>query len=292
MDIKEDNMKRTIRIGGSISGVIATGSFQNLRPTFTWEETYEEDIQPNKIDFNDANVEKRIKQLYEKSFNMLKEAEQKAIIERIQREREDLRFMISPEGNILPSVTSIIGYDADFFTVPQDLTQYASQGNIIDKRVKHYITTGKWLQGKELKDCWTDIVILTRGGLRLSVDTGDFPAFLERYAVKDMKVGERFFFDLEGYTGEPDFFGKPEFKEALPILTVFDVKRTPNKISNGLQLSAYAKKFDIKQGIIISINDKTAQGYSKPIIYDEDALNGYFKMFKQKQEKFKQRYNI
>ena len=279
-------VKRTIKIGGSIEGVIATGSYQNLRPGFTWEETIEGCEMPDK------DIQARIELMYSKCFCMLKEAEQKAIIDRIQRERKDLRFVVSPKGNILPSVTSIINYDADFFVAPEDLVQYAAQGNIIDAKVKHYIRTGKWVDAKDLTDCWTDIVILTKGNLKLEKDVGDFQGFLEKYPMNDMKVGERFFFDEEGYCGEPDFFCVPDFKGAEKVLTIVDVKRTAQKIKNGIQLAAYCKKFDIKQGIIAPLNDKTGQGFSKPIVYTESELEGYFKIFKAKQKEFKKRYGI
>jgi len=279
-------MKRTVRLGGSIQGVIATGSYQNLRPSFTWEETIED------CQLTDDEIKARIQELHCSAFTMLKEAEQKAIIDRIQRERQDLRFVVSPKGNILPSVTSIINYDADFFVAPEDLVQYAAQGKIIDARVKHYIKTGKWVEPKEISDNWTDIVILTKGNLRLAVDAGDFPGFIKKYPCKDMKVGERFFYDEEGYCGEPDFFCVPDFKETEAIPTIVDVKRTADKIKNGIQLAAYCKKFNIKQGMVVPLNDKTGQGFSKPIIYNEKDLEGYFKIFKAKQREFKKRYGI
>lgn len=279
-------MKRTVRLGGSIQGVIATGSFANLRPGFTWEETIED------CEMSESEIIEKIKQMYGNCFNMLKEAEQKAIIERIQRERKDLRFLISPSMNILPSVTSIINYDIDFFVPPEELTQYASQGNIIDSKVKRFIKTGEWVLGKDIKENWTDIIILTKGSLRLDVDVGDFPAFLKKYPISDMKVGERFFFDEEGYCGEPDFFGVPDWKDVEKIPTIFDVKRTAQKVKNGMQVSAYAKKFNIQQAIIIQLSDKTGQGFSKPIVYDREKLEGYYQMFKAKQVEFKKRYNI
>ena len=65
-------MKRTVRLGGTISGVIATGSYQNLRPGFTWEETIEG------CEATDDELQARIELMYGKCFTMLKEAEQKA----------------------------------------------------------------------------------------------------------------------------------------------------------------------------------------------------------------------
>ena len=285
--------KRTIRIGGSISGVIATGSWENLRPHFTWEETIED------FTGTDEQVMNRIKSLHEKAMVMMKDAEIQATVERIRRERKDLRILISPyTKKPLPSVTSIINYDTDFFCSPEELAQYASQGNIIDARVKHYIKIGKWSQASEIKEVWTDIVILTKGDMKLETDVGDFPAMLEKYPIDKMKVGERFFNDDLGYCGEPDFSGIPEKSDdwekigGKPIQTIFDVKRTPSKLKNGMQLAAYCKNYGIVQGIIIPLSDKTKQGYSKPVVYDKEKLDGYFSVFQNKQKEFKKRYNI
>jgi len=134
--------------------------------------------------------------------------------------------------------------------------------------------------------------------LKHDIDVGDFKGFLEVYPIDKMEVGKRFFNDEYGYCGEPDVIGVPikdknwDKLGVKPIETIFDVKRTPDKYKNGLQLSAYCKNYGIKQGIIIPLNDKTQQGYSKPPVYDEETLAGYFQMFQDKQKEFKKRYNI
>lgn len=284
-------MKRTIKISGSVSGVIATGSYANLRPSFTWEEEWEEDTVA--VDISDKVIQERRQKLYDMSFSLLKQAESQALIERVEREREDLRFVAHPEtGKISPSVTSIINYDADFFVSAEDLRQYASQGTCIDARVRHYIDKGAWVASKDLKPLWTDMVILKKGSLALASDVGDFPRFLEKYPIVEMKTARRLF-DKDGlFNGELDFTGIPSFKEAKEVPTVFDVKRTPDKIKNGMQLSAYCNLMGFKQGIIVPLNDKTGQGFSKPVIYDEKTLNGYFSMFLQKRKEFKKRYGL
>lgn len=270
-------------ISATFSGVIATGSYQNIKPSYSaTAELLEGDDE--KAAFNTLKDMLR---------NIFKEEEQQAIVERIQKEREDLRFLPSPAtGKLLPSVTSIINYDADFFVPPQELVQYAAQGNCIDARVKHFVQNKKWVLSKELKDLWTDIVILTKGSLKLPLDVGNFPAFLEKYPINKLTVPDRFFNDELGYTGECDLIGVPAFKEALEVTSVLDVKRTPDKIKNGMQLSAYCRNYGLKQGIIIPLNDKTGQGYSKPIVYNEEALKGYFEMFQRKQKAFKERYGV
>lgn len=287
-------MKRKITISGSVSGVIATGSYANLKPSFTWEEEFEVETNGMKeMDVGDEIIQERRQKLYEMSFMLLKEAESKALIERIEREREDLRFVSHPEtGKVSPSVTSIINYDADFFVSAQDLRQYASQGTIIDAKVRHFIATGAWVEAKEIKDVWTNMLILKKGSLGLSCDVGDFPAFLEEYPITCMNTEKRMFSEDGLFNGELDFVGIPEFKRAEKIATVCDVKRTPDKVKNGLQLSAYCKMIGCKQGIIVPLNGKTAQGYSKPVVYNEKQLEGYFKMFLQKRKEFKKRYGI
>ncbi len=283
-------MKRKIKISGSVSGVIATGSYANLRPSFAWEEELEYSMDKP---VSDTDIQHRRKQLYEMSFSLLKEAESKALIERIEREREDLRFVAHPvTGKISPSVTSIINYDADFFVSAEDLRQYCSQGNVIDMRVRRYIATGTWVEAKDIKDAWSDIVILKKGSLGLGTDVSDFPAFLEKYPIADMKTMDRLFDESGLFNGEIDFIGVPDFKGAKKIPTVCDVKRTPDKIKNGLQLAGYCKMTGAKQGIIVPLSGKTNQGYSKPIVYNEEQLEGYYKMFLTKRENFKSRYGI
>jgi hypothetical protein len=288
-------MKRKIKISGSVSGVIATGSYANLRPSFTWEEEFDikEEVSVVAMDEADIIIQARRQKLYEMSFALLKQAESKALIERIEREREDLRFVAHPEtGKISPSVTSIINFDADFFVSAEDLRQYASQGSITHARVNHYIATGEWVEAKQIKDVWVDMLILKKGSLKLPCDVGDFPGFLDKHKIVNMQTKDRIFSEDGLFNGELDFTGEPEFKGSIAINTVFDVKRTPDKVKNGMQLSAYCKMANCKQGIIVLLNDKTGQGYSKPIVYGEDALKGYFSMFMKKREEFRKRYGI
>ena len=290
-------MKKTIKINASVSATIATGSYQNLKPGFLIEETIEDEGKTSDNYKNDVYLKERARELYDIAYGLLKEVENNAIIERIERERADLRFVASPtSGKMLPSATSIINYDADFFVSAEDLRQYASQSQIVHAKVSHYIKTGKWVEAKELPDIWTDLLIVSKGDLKLPIETGDFPAFLKKYPIEKMECGIRGFDDKIGYCGEFDFKGLPNFEEKGIILdgklTIFDVKRTPSKVKDGMQLSAYCNLANAKQGIVIPLNSKTEQGFSKPIIYDEKALGGYFQLFLQKRKEFKKRYGI
>lgn len=279
-------MKKTIKINASVSGVLPTAPYANLKPGFLYEETIEDHS------LSKSEIRKAIKDSYEMVYGLLKEVENNAVIERIEREREDLRFVASPTtGKMLPSVTSIINYDADFFVSTEELRQYASQSNIVHAKVSHYIKTGKWVEAKDISDIWGDIVIVTKGSLKLPLETGDFPGFLKKYQIDDMESGTRLFNDEHEFCGEYDFKGISTGFDCIDI-TIFDVKRTPSKVKDGIQLSAYCNLANAKQGIVIPLNDKTQAQYSKPIIYDEKTLEGYFKLFLQKRKEFKKRYGI
>ncbi len=276
-------MKRKISVG--LEAVIATGSYQNLRPSFYDEITFDDG------DLTEERIEQTKTAMYDKAFQKIKEVENKAIIERIERERKDIRFYIDPkDGKTKGSVTSVINWDIDFFMSPIELRQHASVGNITHKRCEIYIETGKWLQPKEIDDCWTDLVIIQKGELKLDPDCGSLPTFLEKFPFKDLKNGHEVY--LEETAGTFDAEGIPDFKSAEAIPTIIDFKKTPDKIKDGMQLSQYCKGKGYKQGIIVPLNNKTQQGYSKPTVYDEKALKGYDKMFQQKLKSFKMRYGV
>ena len=76
------------------------------------------------------------------------------------------------------------------------------------------------------------------------------------------------------------------------VITVFDVKRTPDKVKNGMQLAAYCKALGYRQEVVVPLNNKTEQKFSKPVVYDEQSLSGYYKMFMQKRKSFTKRYGL
>ena len=276
---------RKIRIYAGISGVIPNGSYQNLKPTLLWEEEIDD------CQMTDIEIEDRQKDLYAKCYKQFADIEVQAVVDRIKKERADFRFAQSPKtGKTYPSVTSIINYDADFFVSDMELKQYAAQGNITHARVEHFIKTGEWIEGIKIQDVWTDMVILKNGSLNLPANVGDFPAFLLKFPIKDMKVAEKVWNDKDEYHGTPDFYGVPDFNGK--VLTVFDAKRTVDPYKHGMQVAAYAKPKGITQAILVPLNGKTKQGYSKPVIYDKDKLEGFYKMFLRKRNEFKKRYDI
>jgi hypothetical protein len=286
---KDEGNKMKVKVSAGFSGVIATGSYENSRPSYTAEiETdYEgpEDGGKALIQF----IETRQKVLQEICLRNFKQDEQNAIIERIQKERQDIRFY---DG--LPSVTSIIGWDEDFFVPPVELVQYAAQGNLTHAQVAHYIKTVIWESPEKIEGTWADIVILKKGSLGLAINGTDFPAFLKKYPLEGMKIGKVIKSLKYKFAGTPDirecYFDKKK--------TLADVKRTADKIKNFKQMAAYILAEEengetpYDQMMIIPLNNKTEQGFSKPIIGDREAIEQYKKMFLRDRENFAKRFGI
>lgn len=290
-------MKRKLKISSSFSGVIASGSYENSRPGFAVEEEFEMDTdQQSEIDFV---IETRQEQLHVLCYERFKSVEQQMIVDRIQKERKDIRFYLAPNGKKYPSVTSVLNYDADFAVTPHQLQQYASQSNIAHARTAHFITTGVWAEPKELKECHTDIVICVKGDLGLDIDAGSFPNFLEDYPILEMNNGETIFDDELEIAGTPDLIGVPDiekgkWKKAFPgikkVKTVFDVKRTVDEEKNLCQIFSYGKPLGIVQACIVPINNKTKQGFSVPVISDKKDF--YLAIMSNKRKAFRERFGI
>lgn len=285
-------MKRTIKIGGSFEGVIATGPFQNMRPGFFVEETLEGDL-------TDEQIFQRQKELQERSYRNFQEAEHNAAVQRINNERKDFRWRKLPNGKLVPSVTSILSFDKDFDIPPHELSQYASWGTVNHARINHYWKTGVWEKPQNLEGVYADFVIVKRGSLMLDMDCIDFPAYLKKYPFVCKGYGIEVYNEEFEYAGELDYWGIPEeSKECKAVPTLADAKRTPDK-EHFLQTAAYAKakplpgiewpdKFE--QMMLLPLQNKTQQGFSKPLVSGE--VDRAFEMFLSKRKKFRQRYGV
>lgn len=287
-----------IKVSSSLEAVLPTGQYQNMRPAFSAEVELEVKDDESYQDL----VKTGQKQLYAICEGMVREVEQQAIVERIQRERSNFHW-IEIDGKQAPSVTSIIGWDEDFGGMtPDELRQYASQGNIIHAQGSHFIKTGLWVAPKDLDDCWTDIVILKKGQLNLALEGWSFPNFLEKFPIKDMQIAKSSLNKPHFYGGTPDFTGIPVgwakikgYEEVKEVPTLFDWKRTCAPVKNGKQLAGYKNMEGyehITQCAVVELNDKTDRGWSKPEFYSEDRIQGFWKMFLKDRESFCKRYGV
>jgi hypothetical protein len=303
--IIEGIMERTLKIKAQFSGVISTGSYENEKPLFELEET----IEANGV-HNDDWLKSRQNELYQICRDMFKKVERESIVQRIQKERQDIRFYPA-NGEQFPSVTSIIGWDADWYISPEELVQYGARGSIIDAQVNHYVKTGEWKDAKELPECYPHLVILKKGSLKLEYDDVDFLGFLEKYPIIFTGNQVTVFNYRHKYAGTLDIKGVPivieedKAKKIKPngwaklgvkaVPTIFDVKAIQNLdlVKVFKQGTAYwhcEGHGDIEQFIIIQLNKKTEQGYSVPKVLTDK--NKYWNLFLEDRKRFNQRFSL
>lgn len=278
-------MKRKLKIEASFSGVLPTGSYANMRPGFSASMEFEQDFQTeDEVNLCIETAQQELQGICYQNFEM--EAN-KAKILKIQEDRKDFRFYQLETGEDVPSVTSILNYDTEFLMDSEELKQYAAQGNIIHAQVADFIKTGVWHKPSEIEGTTPDLFILKKGNLNLSLDGWDFQAFLKKYPMEKLKNGEVIINSKERYGGLPDGYGV-----VGGVSTIFDIKRTPEKTKNFMQMAAYAKasKEKVEQMMIIPLNDKTEQGFSKPIVSTD--IDKYFELFLYKRREFKKVYSI
>lgn len=276
-----------IKVSAQFSGVISRGSYENSRPGFSAEVEFEaiEGVDPLTM------INERQKMLQDICYQNFKACEDQAVIERIQKERADFRwYKCSKCGESHPSVSSVIGWDSDFFMPPHQLQQYASQGNLYDLQAKHFILTGKWEKVENIEGSWADLVILKKGDLKLTSNGWNFPAFLEKYKLEKMEIGKPVISCLNKVGGTPDI--RKCFYEGKKTLA--DIKRTPDKEKHFKQTAGYViceeenGESPYEQMMLIPANDSTQQGFSKPIITKE--IGQFKSMFLKDREAFGKRF--
>jgi hypothetical protein len=283
--LKGELKMRQIKVSASFGGKIPTGSYQNSSPSFFAEET---------IEFNDelqdvnSYIKGRQQALQEICYNNFEAEALKAKLLKIKNDRADFRFTKLPNGEEVPSVTTILGYDFEAWIDDEEMKQYCAQGTVIHAQVADFINTKVWKEPKEILDITAELFILKNGSLKLPIDGWSFEAFLKKYPITNLKNGKTSFNEQYRYGGTPDGEG-----EIDNLATLFDVKRTPDKVKNFMQMSAYCKckgMEHIKQMMIIPLNDKTEQGFSKPIISTD--IDKYFELFMAKRRDFRKIYGI
>lgn len=260
-----------IKISAGFTGVLPSGSYANMKPHFGAEYEYEFDEKKGDVL---KEVELRQSELHKVCYDKFKSVAELAQVERLKEQKNNLRFheFVNEEGVTLqyPSVSSIASYNKDFSNIdPFELNQYASHGNLYDLQCKHFIVTGKWEAVEKIQGSYTDLAVLKNGPLRLEVNNFNFPAFLEKFPISEMKVGELVFSHKHRFAGTPDATGVHEGKNF-----VIDFKRTPEK-HYFKQLAGYAIALE-ESGhppfdglMLIGVNCDTKQGFSKPVITNE-----------------------
>lgn len=269
----------TVEIVASYSGKIATGRYENEAPFFSLKEAWSGMADEEFIkEFTEARQSILSNMCYKK----FSECEQRALIDKIKEQRKDIRFY----GDY-PSVTSIIGWDEDWYITPEQLVQYGARGTIIHKQAEIFLTEGVWKEPKDIPEIYTQMVILKKGSLGLSLDGYDFPAFMTKNPMEIVSTETKVLNDEHRYGGRQDF--KAKYKDKVYIC---DIKTgSINKTKCFKQLSAYANcpgNEDVQGLMIVPLNSTTQQGYSKAVI--EEDVNRYFPMFLDDRKSFTERF--
>ncbi len=275
-----------IKVSSSFGGKLPVGDYANMSPSFFAEVELEADA----ANFLDV-IEAEQKKLHSVCFKNFKLVADVAKVEKIKNDFKSFRFYKTEFGEY-PSVSTVNEPEFKSWVSDEDLRICTSEGNIKHARIYHYIKTGKWVDPKELEGVANDLVVCQG----LFFDDFDFPALLEKHPILDMKNGAPIYNHKDRLAGTPDFRGLYPYggeKGARLAKTLFDAKRTPDKIKNFSQMGGYKTcegLEDIEQFAILPIHPDNAQNFSKPII--TTAVDKFVEIFLNKRRKFLEVYGI
>jgi len=284
----------SVEVTASFTGVIPTGEYENEKPLFS--------LKALCTGYSVEEAQELQQQLFDVCRAKFQEAQTRSNIRRLEKIRQDLRFY-PPEQ--YPSVTSIIGWDDDFYISPDQLAQYGARGSIVHTQIEDYcrqLINGKepvWHNPKDIPECYPDLVMLKKGSLGLKYDDVNFLGFLEKYPMQFLKLEQVVKNHQDKYAGRQDGKVIPEGKEwekigVKPEPTLIDYKTgSIDKRKCFKQLTAYwhcHENEDVRQAVIIPLTNKTQQGFSKPIVLNDK--DKYWSLFLKDRKLFKDRFGI
>ncbi len=286
-----------LKISAGFSGVISTGSYENMRPSFFTEQEFEID----EADLDPAGILNLIrakqKLLFDINEQNFEQVNIEATVKRINKERAEFRFYYDETGAPMPSVTSFLNVDKDWFVDAAHLRIIACEGQLRHALLAEWVTTKKMPDSaKDIKGVFTDYVVCKKAGI--NVDGHGILGFFEKYKFKNLEVGKPTINKERRYGGTPDVWGTPEDNPVnrkdglLPEFSCLDAKRTADLHENMQQMSCYVKADGrgAKQMITLPISDRTKQGFSKPLV--SQSVDKYFEIAMQKRDGFKKRYGV
>ncbi len=293
-------MKRTIEVSSSFTGKISTGQFENSSPFFSAKEIIELDDISNE----EAGeiIEIRQSELQEICLRQFNRSAEIIFQEKVAKAYKNIRFYDAGEGQKFPSVTSIINMDANFFTAPDDLAQMAARGTVIHKQIEIYLSTGKWLEPKEIPEIAFQVMTVVTGSLGLSIDDVNFINFYKDYPFKVLKQESTVINHEHKYAGRMDILciiestnkGKWDKVEGVQfdVPTILDIKTgaSLDKAKGMIQQAAYAVCEDVKQIGLIHLTKENACGYAKPAV--SSKIDSYWSIFLNKRKLFAERYGV
>lgn len=294
-------MKRIIELVSSFTGKISTGQFENESPFFSAKEIIElEDIPTPLVD---QLIETRQTELKNICYGQFKKHAEIAYQEKVAKSYQNIRFYDAGNGQKYPSVTSIINMDANFFTAPDELAQMAARGTIIHKQVELYLSTGKWIEPKEISEIAFQVMTVVTGNLGLSIDDVSFVNFYKDYPFKVINQESIVINHEHKYGGRMDIMGVIESTNkgkwdkidgiVFDVPTILDVKTgaSLDKAKGMIQQAAYARCNDtVKQIGLIHLTKENQCGFAKPVV--STKIDSYWSIFLNKRKQFAERYSV
>lgn len=278
-------------IVASYSGKISTGRFENEAPFFSLKEVWSGDI----------DVDARQRLLSERCYEKFAECEQRSLVDRIMAQRKDIRFYPAGSGKQYPSITSILGWDKDFFVSQEDLVQFGARGTIVHKQIEIFALTGKWEEAKDIVELHKELVVVRKGSLSLSLDGYHIDQFFEDYGLETRDTEKVSMNDQFQYAGRLDWKGlayaekKTKTNDPAKKVTLIDWK-TSKQLDKKYALAQLAAHIfcpgneDVEQAIAVPVSNENKQGYVAPVVITRAELRPYFDLFLKAREAFKYRF--
>ncbi len=296
-------MKRIIELTASFTGKISTGQFENESPFFSAKDTIEMEVEEVETAEIDKFIKTRQSELKDICYDQFKKHAEIAYQEKVAKSYKQIRFYEAGNGQKYPSVTSIINMDANFFTAPDELAQMAARGTIIHKQIEIYLSTGKWVEPKEVPEIAFQVMTVVTGSLGLAVDDVNFVNFYRDYPFKLISQESTVINHENKYAGRFDILcviestnkGKWDKVDGVvfDVPTILDIKTgaSLDKAKGMIQQAAYSYCLpEVKQIGLIHLTKENQCGYAKPAI--SSKLDSYFSIFLNKRKQFAERYGV
>lgn len=257
-------------------GVIATGSFQNRRPGYRMV------VRPKRT----ANADKIFAYIENKLEGMFQTLQTRSENSAVEQQFQHVRSRI--KGSVqYPSVTSILDYDREWWKIDaMELSQYAARGSIVDRIMKRYFETGKWIDPTKDKTIREEVALVLGGSKGFHWDDCSYIKFMDNYKgrinVEEMNI--IIYNDTYHYSGEIDLIGTFD-----GVKTLFDIKCGSYQWE---QLAAYAAmRKDIRQLAILPVGPCDNQtGFYRIAL--NDNFTEHFKTFLRKREAFREKFGF
>lgn len=263
-------------VTASLSGVVPTASFENLRPGYSIT------VQPRRRQKDPNKIFDQLETILHKRFSHIAN---RAKVDLIERQYSRIRFY-EKGGKKYPSVTSILSFGSIWKVSADELNQYAARGTVIDRLMEEFFKTGKWKDPQKMPELREEVSILLGGSLGFNWSDCSHEKFIAEHKkrVNITKMKATIYNDEHLYAGEMDFVGEFDGKRA-----VIDCKTGAYDMR---QLAAYAvceKGIEILVVFPVGPTDNIT-GYKRPVICD--TINAKFKEFLKARSDFKKRFGI